>query len=240
MRIPLFGKRDRRKAGQGDPAENAYARQLSETEIASGEHRQFVGGMWDEIGLKQFEFLKSHGLLPGHRLMDIGCGCLRGGVHFVPYLEKGRYYGIDINASLIEAGRKELAKDTRNKEKRPDLRVSDRFDLAQFGAEFDYALATSVFTHININHIGRCLVEVRKALAPKGKFFVTFFRAPAPLHLEPIPRAGTEIVTHFDRDPFHQSLREMEMLGELAGFSVELIGAWGHPRAQEMLCFTPV
>jgi SAM-dependent methyltransferase len=240
MRIPLFSQRDRRRARQDDQAENAYARQLTKAQIASGEHRQFVGGMWDEIGLKQFEFLKTHGLLPSHRLMDIGCGCLRGGVHFVPYLDKNRYYGIDINASLIEAGRKELARDSRNHDKQPDLRVSDKFDLAQFGVSFDYALATSVFTHLYLNHIGRCLVEVRKTIAPTGKFFVTFFRAPAPLHLTPIPRAGTEIVTHFDRDPFHHSPSEMETLAKWAGFSVEFLGAWAHPRHQEMLCLTPI
>ena len=223
---------------KGDQAENQYGRQLTSAEIDSGEHRQFVGGMWDEIGSQQFDFLKSQGLAPSHRLMDIGCGCLRGGVYFVPYLEKRHYYGIDINASLIEAGKKELFKSAGNIDKQPDLRVSDRFDLAQFGVQFDYALAASVFTHLYANHVGRCLVEVKRVLAPQGKFFATFFPAPAPLHLESIPREPGGIVTHFDRDPFHYSLPEMEMLARFAGLSVKFIGDWGHPRHQQMLCFT--
>ena len=97
-------------AGGSQPAENEYGRQLTDSEIRSGGHREFVGGMWEEIGSLQFDFLKKSGLTPLHRLVDIGCGCLRGGVYFVPYLEKSHYYGIDINASLIEAGRKELFK----------------------------------------------------------------------------------------------------------------------------------
>ena len=225
------------EAGEKHQAENQYGRQLTEAEIAAGEHRQFVGGMW-EVGLEQFEFLKKMGLMPRHRLMDIGCGCLRAGVYFVPYLEREHYYGIDINASLIEAGRKELLKDPANADKQPNLRVSDRFDLAQFETKFDFALAASVFTHLYSNHIGRCLMEVRKTLAPGGKFFATFFPAPGPLHLEPIPRVPGTNVTHFDCDPFHHSLKEMEMLAGFAGLSVEYIGDWGPPRHQKMLFFT--
>ena len=226
------------EAGNNHEAENQYGRQLTDAEIVGKEHRQFVGGMWEEIGAQQFEFLKKMGLSPRHRLMDIGCGCLRGGVHFVPYLEKHNYYGIDINASLIEAGQKELFKNGANADKQPSLRVTDQFDMAQFAIQFDYALAASVFTHLYANHIGRCLVEVKKTLAPGGKFFATIFLAPNPLHLQPIPREPGGIVTHFDRDPFHYSLLEMEMLAGFAGLSVKFIGDWGHPRHQQMVCFT--
>jgi hypothetical protein len=237
--MELLGGRNRRPdTGKSEQAENEYGEQLTNSQIRAGAHREFIGGMWDEIGSLQFEFLKKQGLLPSHRLIDIGCGCLRGGVHFVPYLEPGRYGGIDINASLIEAGKKELLKNPGNAGKQPDLRVSDRFDLAQFGVQFDYALALSVFTHLYANHIGRCLVEVQKVLPPRGKFFATFFEAPTPLHLESISHLPGKVVTHFDRDPFHYSFAEMEMLARFAGLSVELIGDWGHPRDQRMLCFT--
>ena len=46
--------------------------------------------------------------MPHHRLLDIGCGALRGGVHFVRYLEDGNYAGLDVNRSLIAAGHREL------------------------------------------------------------------------------------------------------------------------------------
>ena len=38
-----------------------------------------IGGLWDEMGKHQFEFLQSKGLEPQHKLLDIGCGSLRGG-----------------------------------------------------------------------------------------------------------------------------------------------------------------
>lgn len=87
---------------------NDYGRQLSPAEIETKEHRNLVGGLWEELGTLQFNFLKDHGLQPHHRLVDLGCGALRGGLHFIRYLDAGHYYGIDINASLIEAGKREL------------------------------------------------------------------------------------------------------------------------------------
>lgn len=44
-----------------------------------GPHRGAVGGMWDQIGKLQFEFMVKHGLKPEHKFLDIGCGSLRGG-----------------------------------------------------------------------------------------------------------------------------------------------------------------
>jgi len=85
--------------------ENTYMDlELTQRLVADGEHRSFIGGMWNEIGTLQFEYLKSKGLKPAHKLLDVGCGSLRGGVHFVSYLNSHNYYGFDLNASLIEAG----------------------------------------------------------------------------------------------------------------------------------------
>ena len=196
-----------------------------------------MGGRWDEIGNLQIEFLREEGLSPGHRLMDIGCGALRGGVHFVNYLDRGNYYGLDINASLVEAGKRELAQ-LGLEGKQPNLLVDDKFRMSRFGATFDYAIAVSVFTHLYMNHIARCLVEARRVLKPGGKLFATFFEAPAPVHLKPIEHDPGGVVTNFDADPFHYSFYEIERLSEAAGLSVEYLGDWGHPRDQLMLRFS--
>src|SRR6476620_10345865 len=63
-------------------------------------HRDYVGGLWDEIGQLQFDFLVSNGLKPQHYLLDIACGSLRAGIHFIPYLETGHYLGIDKEPEL--------------------------------------------------------------------------------------------------------------------------------------------
>jgi hypothetical protein len=40
---------------------NSYWQQLSEEDIAAGKHREFVGGLWGDIGRLQMEFLKQQG-----------------------------------------------------------------------------------------------------------------------------------------------------------------------------------
>ncbi len=216
---------------------NPYWRQLSSADIAAGQHRAFVGGMWEEVGRLQLEFMKQQGLRPEHRLVDIGCGALRGGIHFVRYLHEGNYCGVDLNSSLIEAGKRELASAGLS-HKRPHLLVNDKFEASRFGATFDYAIAVSVFTHVYMNHIVRCLVETLRVLKPEGKFYATFFEAPHAAHINQITHRRGGITTNYDADPLHYSFSEMEALASGAGISVELIGEWQHPRDQQMLCFT--
>ncbi len=237
-RVIGMRNRDWSAAGVAYPMQgvNSYWRQLTESEIAAGKHRIFVGGLWEELGKLQLDFMKRNGLLPHHRLVDIGCGALRGGVHFVRYLDSGNYYGIDLNASLIEAGRKELDSEKLT-EKMPSLLANDKFELQKFKVDFDYAISVSLFTHLHMNQIIRCLIEVGKTLKPGGKFFATFFEAPAAAHLQPATHQPGAITTFFDSDPFHYSVSEMEWMAREAALKTEVIGDWDHPRAQKMLCF---
>jgi hypothetical protein len=50
------------------------------TQMKSLDHRAYVGGLWEEIGRLQFEFLLRHGLAPSDCFLNIACGSLRGGV----------------------------------------------------------------------------------------------------------------------------------------------------------------
>jgi SAM-dependent methyltransferase len=215
---------------------NSYGRQLTEEEIRNGWHRQYVGGAWDEIGLLQFEYLLGQGLKPEHWVLDVGCGALRGGIHFARYLETSHYCGIDINASLLEAGRREL-RAAGLERKQPQLVESRHFDFSRFGRQFDFALAQSVFTHLPFNHVIRCLIEMREALKPGGIFYATFFQAPHSGHLAEIAHPGGA-VTHYDEDAYHQSWDEVQWMAAIARLNVRLVGDWHHPRNQRMLAFT--
>ena len=119
-----------------------YVRQLTAREIDVGEHRNFVGGLWQEIGDLQFEFLMRNGLAAHHTLIDIGCGALRCGIPIIRYLDCGNYFGLDINSSLIEAARSELANEGLTN-KHPQLLVNEKFDFGRFGVHFDFAIAQS-------------------------------------------------------------------------------------------------
>ena len=218
---------------------NSYGKELTKEDISNKVHRDFVGGLWSELGQLQFEFLKQFGLQSHHKLLDIGCGSLRGGIHFIKYLDRGNYYGLDINASLIEAAKLEVKQELLE-DKTPHLLVDDQFSIDKFGEKFDFMLSISLFTHLPINNIIRCLAEVKKNLKPQGKYFSTFFQAPNPVYLEKLLHQPGNVFTNYDCDPFHYSLEEIDWMANIVGLKVSLMGDWNHPRNQKMLEFSLV
>ena len=204
---------------------------------AKDQARDFVGGMWEEIGAQQMQFLRSRGLQPSHLLLDVGCGCLRGGVHFVRYLEPGHYFGVDVNHSLLEAGLDELTQ-ANLENKGVVLIESSRFEFQKAQQQFDFAIAVSVFTHLFMNHILRCLAEMKRVLKNGSTFYASYYEARSPVFLETLSHNNGNVQTHFDQNPFHISAKELQSLAASTGFKFERIGDWGHPRGQFMAAFT--
>ncbi|MFD0772503.1 class I SAM-dependent methyltransferase [Streptomonospora algeriensis] len=199
-------------------------------EIAAGAHRKRVGAYWDQIGQLQFDFLVKQGLTPESKLLDVGCGSLRGGIHFIRYLNQGNYYGIDVDPALVKAGLEYELPAVGLSDRLPEdhLRVTTRFN-ANFGVNFQFALAQSVFTHLPLNHIRLCLFRVAKVMPPGGRFYATFFEAPAD---EPFDKPYNK--RYPEQDPYQYRPYELEWAANVAGWKFRNLGEWGHPRGQRM------
>jgi len=216
---------------------NNYWEQLTDSEIESGKHRSRIGGLWDEIGSLQFAYIKDQGLLPAHTLLDIGCGPLRGGLHFIRHLDRGRYIGVDINESFLKAARMEVERAGLS-DKQPRLLHDENFQFRDVAGPVDFAVAISLFTHLHINLIMRCLISLRPLLGPKGMLCATFFVAPEDDWLPDIEHMQGR-VSHFDSDPCHYPTGMMAWMAERCGYQFQYVGDWGHPRKQMMGIFTP-
>jgi SAM-dependent methyltransferase len=202
--------------------------------VDPGWHRKAVGGMWEELGRLQLDFLVGQGLRPDHSFLDVGCGSLRGGVHFIRYLDAGRYYGFDRSPERLAAGRDVELPRYGLVDKRPVLEVIDDFGVERFGRAFDFALAQSVFTHIPLDVIELCLQNVGEVLAPGGRLYATFNER-SDASADHVDRSelpyGKDPIVRYDFSAFEELCRG----GPL---SVDYIGEWGHPRGQKMLVFT--
>jgi SAM-dependent methyltransferase len=193
--------------------------------------------MRTSIGRLQLDYLVSQGLRPEHYLLDVGCGPLRAGRFFIGYLEPGHYFGVDRNGERLRRGFEERL-DADAQARQPTLVCMDDFGFERLGRKFDVALAQSVFTHLPLNDIMRCLVSVSLVLAPEGRFYATFFENPSgKRHLEPVRQARGDIVTHYDKDPYHYDLDTLACACRGTGLAMEYVGDWGHARNQMMLVF---
>jgi ubiquinone/menaquinone biosynthesis C-methylase UbiE len=193
-------------------------------------HREYVGGMWEEIGKLQFNFLVHQGLKPSNCFLDIACGSLRGGVHFINYLDVGNYLGIDKESTLIQLGiEKELGKEVYDN-KKPEFVVSDKFEFEKFSKKPQFSLAHSLFTHLNSKDICICLEKLSKFVEPGHIFFATFFEGDSSANPE----------TSHSHVSFRYSREEMATFGENSGWKAIYIGNWKHPRNQMMMKYEAV
>ena len=131
--------------------------------------------LYDVIGAQQFCVMIKLGLREHHKLLDFGCGSLRGGRLFIPYLLPGNYYGVEPNAELVYEGIKgELGIDILDV-KKPHFYDFADFKMSRIGQEFDFILAQSILSHAGVDILDRIISEASRALAENGKFAATFF-----------------------------------------------------------------
>jgi hypothetical protein len=211
-------------------------------EVSQNRHRELVGGMWDDIGKLQFDFLRAQGLTPSAKLIDIGCGCLRGGVYFVDFLEPGNYYGVDISEELLNVGYDvELkSRGLQHKLPRANLVADGEFQFAKFSAAFDFGFAQSLFSHLPAGLVRQCLSRLAPNMAPRGRLFGTFFIVPDD-HPAGAPCGRPHGIQTFDhKDPYHYRVAQIESLCEGLAWRPLVIGDWGHPRDQQMVLFHSV
>jgi len=141
-------------------------------------YRSYVGPPenYDVAAAMQFNLLTFLGLRDDHYLLDVGCGSLRAGRLFIPYLRAGRYFGVEPEQWLIEEGiQNEIGQDL-IRIKQPKFSNDTNFTLSVFGQQFDFILAQSVFSHASQTHMRRCLSEARKSMRPSAMFAATYFK----------------------------------------------------------------
>jgi len=144
--------------------------------VGSHHYRAFVGSssLYDLVAATQFNLLTALGLREYHYLLDIGCGSLRAGRLFIPYLLSGRYFGIEPEPWLIEASMANEIGNDLIRIKKPTFSHDRNFTLSIFNQKFDFVLAQEIFIHASQAQISKCLSEAKKVMNPTAVFAATF------------------------------------------------------------------
>ena len=138
---------------------------LEEKQLAS-----LVGGIKNYKMQRDFQlrFLKQRGLKPEHKVLDIGCGVLRGGVRLIDYLDTNNYYGTEARDFVYNIANKVIEK-KRLQDKRPRLFFTE--DLSPIRTKFDYMWAFMVFIHLTDDRLINILAQVKSRLLDGGKLY---------------------------------------------------------------------
>jgi SAM-dependent methyltransferase len=155
-------------------------------ELVGEKHHRWYGEAW-LMGRFRFDFLLAQGLSPRERVLDLGCGAGRLGIWLIPYLEPGRYFGVDPHLRSLVAFSAYEAVLHGLTDRRPRLLLDDQFRLGHFGERFDVVVDVSVTRFLSGEAFRRAYVEVRSVLAPGGRIVVGGL---APERLEQLRREG--------------------------------------------------
>ena len=151
-------------------------------------YRAYVGPPedYDLIAAMTFNLLTTLGLRQHHSLLDVGCGSLRIGRLLIPYLNRGKYFGVEPNEWLVkEAITRELG-ETLVDTKRPTFFFTDSPEsVARGETAFNFALAQSIFSHCGLDLIKAWLSAISRLLAEDGALVATFL-----IGEEDSPRTG--------------------------------------------------
>lgn len=190
-------------------------------------------------GACQLDFLRQEGLEPHHRLLDLACGTLRGGLHFIRYLDEGCYVGVDNEPLMVEGARALIEGRPYLSAKNPRVWVIKDFGLRPTG-KFDVVWAYSLLTHLSLQDVERCIRSVKAVLKPGGVFYASFNKSRKIVEGPPSPHWEHLSTAMFPQGSVKAAARRAGMKAEVvSGPIVSFYTDRGEHHLQNIVRFVP-
>jgi len=173
---------DARVSSRDDGTRDLDDKSAEALHIGDDHYLAYVGDPadYDLMGAMQFRLLTTMGLRHQHTVLDYGCGSLRLGRLLIPYLDAGKYFGLEPNGWLVEEAVKRQTGADQMRLKKPTFLHHDTYGTQEFGTTFDFIVAQSVLSHAGRDVAGRVLKGLSEGLSPQGIALVTFVQRPWP------------------------------------------------------------
>ncbi|MCO5610239.1 hypothetical protein L7F22_064475 [Adiantum nelumboides] len=159
-----------------EPNSNNHTALPCPGELLIEEHHSNYGEPWAG-GRDVFEFLAKAALLkPKDTVLEVGCGTLRVGLHFIRYLLPAHYYCVERDLlSLMAAFRYELPSQGLLHKRPIIVRGEDmNFEALGHNVKYDLIYASAVFLHMPDSLVWTGLERLADRLAAgRGRIFVS-------------------------------------------------------------------
>jgi hypothetical protein len=153
------------------PAEQRYLASLTKKLASGAAHSTLGAKIRDEAYTRAkaerwFQRMVEYGLKPEHLCVEYGCGSLWAAEPIIRYLDKGRFYGIDLSDQFYEVGRQRLADLVAEKAVR--LGVIAPPTLREIAAlQPDFLYSRKVLPHVAESALPRYIANICSVMAPK-------------------------------------------------------------------------
>ncbi|XP_073392400.1 uncharacterized protein [Physcomitrium patens] len=146
-------------------------------ELLVEQHHSYYGEPWAG-GRDVFDFLAtSVSLQPGHRVLEIGCGTLRAGLHFIRFLELSHFFCLERDSLSLAAALLYELPANGLLHKRPFLIHGDDLQNTAAlldGPPFDLIYSSAVFLHMADAAVWKTVsVMAMRLAAPHGRLYVS-------------------------------------------------------------------
>ncbi|HEV2980300.1 MAG TPA: class I SAM-dependent methyltransferase [Solirubrobacteraceae bacterium] len=148
------------------------SQRLAETRFLGGPKHDF-----ERVGRLGFQVLLAEGLLPGSRVLDVGCGALRLGYWLMRFLDPGCYFGIEPQREMLRVGLEQLVEPEVVQRAQAHFAHNDDFDFSVFDERFDFVVARSIWTHAAQPQIAAMLRSFERTARPEGVFLASYYPA---------------------------------------------------------------
>ena len=127
---------------------------------------------FEEAGRNEFDkYSDWFGLHPEMRVIDYGCGSLRLGLHFIRFLAKGNYFGLDITTDFITPGKQRLNEIMGSDWVAEIGTIEERFeDAVEHGA--DLVFSSNVAYHVHPEECQDYFERLTKLAGKPGSILV--------------------------------------------------------------------
>jgi hypothetical protein len=154
--------------GQSDQRSKLRSVSLSEFKAELKKRGIWWGGAdykFEDVGRGTLSTAIEHGLMPDHKVLDIGAGSLRVGWWLLHYIEPSNYYVIEPVQDRIHTAIEILGAD--------DINVYYNMDFEFPSTRFDFVIARSIWTHASKSMISKMLSEFAENSNPNAKFLTS-------------------------------------------------------------------